>query len=254
MNKIIPFKKEIDFNTKISEISSISLEHNIKDISNELISGEFIVEGEYKIIEGSINKESYRHVIPFDIAIGSNYDLSNVVIDIDNFYYDVIDDKILKVNIDLMVNNIEEIMEVSVVKDIKTIDLEEEIVDENNEDGRGVMDEELLEEGIGVITPNKEELEKLEEVEENQLMKELDNNINIEIENENTNININNINIFDNLKMEETYSTYLVYFVKENDNIDKILDKYKITKEELENYNDLSNIKVHDKLIIPTHE
>lgn len=246
MNKIIPFKKEIDFNTKISEITSISLEHNIKDISNDLISGEFVIEGEYKIIEGSINKESYKHVIPFDIAIGYNYDLSNVAIDIDNFYYDVIDDKILKVNIDLLVDNIEEIIDVSVVKNI---DKEELIVDD-----RTVMDEELLEEGIGVITPNKEELEKIEEIEESELLKEIDNNINIEIENENTNININNINLFDNLKMEETYSTYLVYFVKENDNIEKILDKYKITKEELKNYNDLSNIKVNDKLIIPTHE
>ena len=249
MNKIIPFKKEIDFNTKISEITSISLEHNIKDISNDLISGEFVIEGEYKIIVGSINKESYKHIIPFDIAIGSNYDLSNVSIDIDNFYYDVIDDKILKVNIDLMVDNIEEMIDVSVVKNID----KEELID-NEEDDRTVMDEELLEEGIGVITPNKEELEKIEEIEENELLKEIDNNINIEIENENTNININNINLFDNLKMEETYSTYLVYFVKENDNIEKILDKYKITKEELENYNDLSNIKVNDKLIIPTHE
>lgn len=250
MNKIIPFKKEIDFNTKISEITSISLEHNIKDISNDLISGEFIIEGEYKIIEGSINKESYKHVIPFDIAIGSNYDLSNVTIDIDNFYYDVINDKILKVNIDLSVDNIEEMIDVNIVKNID----KEEINDDKDEYDRAVMDEELLEEGIGVITPNKEELEKIEEIEENELMKEIDNNINIEIENENTNININNINLFDNLKMEETYSTYLVYFVKENDNIEKILDKYKITKEELENYNDLSNIKVNDKLIIPTHE
>ena len=252
MNKIIPFKKEIDFNTKISEITSISLEHNIKDISNDLISGEFIIEGEYKIIEGSINKESYKHIIPFDIAIGSNYDLSNVVIDIDNFYYDVIDDKILKVNIDLMVDNIVEMIDVSIVKNIdkeemidvsvvKNID-KEEILEED----RTIMDEELLEEGIGVITPNKEELEKIEEFEENEIMKEIDNNI--------TNININNINLFDNLKMEETYSTYLVYFVKENDSVEKILDKYKITKEELENYNDLSNIKVNDKLIIPTHE
>ena len=246
MNKIIPFKKEIDFNTKISEITSISLEHNINNISNDLISGEFIIEGEYKIIEGSINKEAYKHIIPFDIAIGSNYDLSNVSIDIDNFYYDVIDDKILKVNIDLLVDNIEEVIEESIVKNVT----KEELI----EDDRTIMDEELLEDGIGVITPNIGELEKIEEVEENELMKEIDNNIDIEIENENTNININNINLFDNLKMEETYSTYRVYFVKENDNIEKILDKYKITKEELENYNDLSNIKVNDKLIIPTHE
>lgn len=254
MNKIIPFKKEIEFNTKICEITSISLEHNIKNINNDLISGEFIIEGEYKIIEGSINKESYRHVIPFDIAIGSNYDLSNVVIDIDNFYYDVIDDKILKVNIDLSVNNIEEVIDVSVVKvvDKEEITDDKKNIDNDDEDNRVIMDEEKLEEGIGVIIPNKEEFESVEEVEENALIKEIDNNVNEEIKNED--ININNINIFDNLKMEETYSTYLVYFVKESDNIDKILAKYKITKEELENYNDLSNIKVNDKLIIPTHE
>ena len=35
------------------------------------------------------------------------------------------------------------------------------------------------------------------------------------------------------------------------DNIDKILAKYNISKEALASYNDISNIKVGDKLIIP---
>lgn len=50
---------------------------------------------------------------------------------------------------------------------------------------------------------------------------------------------------------EEQYSTYYVYIVTENDTLEKILEKYKITKEELENYNDLSIIKAGTKLIIP---
>ena len=57
--------------------------------------------------------------------------------------------------------------------------------------------------------------------------------------------------LFSNLDNSETYVTYYVYIVKEEDNIDKILNKYGITKEELEDYNDISDVKVGDKLIIP---
>jgi len=66
------------------------------------------------------------------------------------------------------------------------------------------------------------------------------------------NININT-NIFDNMTDNETYSTYYVYIVKEDDTIDKILDKYGITKEELENYNCIENIKPFDKIVIPSN-
>ena len=43
------------------------------------------------------------------------------------------------------------------------------------------------------------------------------------------------------------------YIVKDGDTIDKILEEFKVTKEELSNYNDISNIKANDKLIIPTN-
>lgn len=48
------------------------------------------------------------------------------------------------------------------------------------------------------------------------------------------------------------YSIYRVYIVKEGDTIESILNKYNITKEELGKYNDLTEIKYKDKLIIPT--
>ena len=77
---------------------------------------------------------------------------------------------------------------------------------------------------------------------------------------ENVNIN-NNVNdsvseiknsLFDNLDSGETYSTYHVYIVKEDDTIDKIMTKYNVSKDDLADYNDLSDIKPGDKIIIPT--
>ena len=61
----------------------------------------------------------------------------------------------------------------------------------------------------------------------------------------------NEIDLFSNLDDKETYTTYYVYIVKEEDTIDNIIAKYSITKEDFENYNDISNIKPGDKVIIP---
>ena len=41
------------------------------------------------------------------------------------------------------------------------------------------------------------------------------------------------------------------HIVKEEDTIEKILTKYEISKEDLENYNDINNIKPGEKVIIP---
>ena len=80
----------------------------------------------------------------------------------------------------------------------------------------------------------------------------VENNPIVNEENININNNINTNNLF-NVEGNETYKTYYVYVVKEEDTIDKILDKYKITKEDLELYNDITNIKPLDKIIIPTN-
>ena len=57
--------------------------------------------------------------------------------------------------------------------------------------------------------------------------------------------------IFSSMSTDETFSTYHVYIVRENDTLEQILDRYKVGKEEVGNYNDLSDIKVGSKLIIP---
>ena len=64
MKSVIPFKKVIEFKTKIAEITSISLEHEYVKKEGEL-SGDFIVEGDYKVHEVSVNKEKFKYRLPF---------------------------------------------------------------------------------------------------------------------------------------------------------------------------------------------
>ena len=73
-------------------------------------------------------------------------------------------------------------------------------------------------------------------------------NINIKEEN----ININNINnITNNIINEEIYHIYKVYIFREGDTLESICNKYNVDMDTLSQYNDLNNIKVGDKLIIP---
>ena len=50
---------------------------------------------------------------------------------------------------------------------------------------------------------------------------------------------------------KETYTTYKVYIVREGDSIDTILQKYSVSREILEKYNNLNEINLGDKIIIP---
>lgn len=106
MNKIIPFKQDILFNTGIHEITSISLEHTFNETEHNTIEGTFTVNGEYRMTSTSINVDSFNKEVPFTIDIGENYKLDNVNIDIDDFYYEILNDNYLSINIDLLIKNI----------------------------------------------------------------------------------------------------------------------------------------------------
>ena len=100
-----------------------------------------------------------------------------------------------------------------------------------------------------VVTGNKSNSVRKKPVVRKVVQEETDtksnNKINI------INNNSNDFNIFENIDNSDTYVTYHVYIVKEDDTIDSILDKYGVTKEDLSNYNDITNIKPKDKIIIP---
>ena len=198
MKKIIPFSKDIEFDTNVAEINSISLEHTLKLKEENLVSGEFIVSGTYKMTDTSLNTDNFEYKIPFDISIDKKYDTKDIDIDINDFYYEVINNKILSINIEVSIDGLKE-------KE------EKEVVEEP----------EVLEETL--------ENDNLERKESEESAK----------------------SIFEDLDENERYSVYKVHVVTENDTIENILQKYEITKEELEAYNDLKDMQIGDKLIIP---
>ena len=103
MKQIIPFKKDLLFKTTVNEITSISLEHQIMIKKEDHLSGEFHISGDYKMTEASINRESFYFKIPFDIELDNQYQVDSITVDIDNFYYEVINNESLQVNIDLYI-------------------------------------------------------------------------------------------------------------------------------------------------------
>lgn len=228
MKKIIPFEKELLFKTKVCEITSISLEHKINKIEDDLISGLFHISGDYKMTEGSINREKFSYDVNFDIALDSRYDTKNMVIDIDDFTYQIVNDEILKVNIDMFIDG--DIIKEEEIFEIKKEDNKEEILVSNE-------DIDLSETNL-VDLRNKNDNEK--------------SNDDIKVPEIKTNEKQVDINIFDNVDNNETYATYYVYIVKEEDNIEKVMEKYSVSREMLNAYNNIEDIKIGDKIIIPT--
>ena len=206
MKKIVPFTKDIKFNN-IYEINSISLEHNLAIKEDGIISGNFIVSGTYKMTSNSINVDEFSYNLPFEISIDKKYDTRNVTTDINDFYYEVIDNNILSIDIEVLIDNLEEIKE-------------NENMNENSEKIIDIEDDRNLD----IETPLEEKTKETVS------------------------------SIFENLDDNENYVTYKVHIITENDTTESIIQKYEITNEKLEMYNDLSELKIGKKLIIPTND
>jgi len=230
LKKIIPFKKEIVFKTNLSEITSISLEHTLQVDKNNMVIGEFIVSGEYKMVDTSVNVEAFSFNIPFKVSIDEKYIIDKVIVDIYDFYYEIINNNVLALNIEVIVDRLRE------------KPLIDEIIENGLEEVEKVKDEIELEE-------KEKEIEVIEEEEE--IRKEAETN-----ELEEREINENDVEItkslFDNFdSRSETYMTYKVYIVREGDTLDVLIQNYGVTKEELEKYNNLNELNIGDRLIIP---
>ena len=261
MKQVVPFKKDIIFKSKISEITSISLEHSLQ-LDDDIVSGDFIISGDYKMTEASVNKEPFNYNLPFDIALNDRYDTSNIKVEIQDFYYEIINDDILRVNIEVLLDNLEEKSVIEEIKEdmnrdelqelSKDIDEIKKQLDDKNNDLYNI--EKIIEEN------NEEEKEEMIEPENRNSEVEVidvndisENEIPIMTAQSNSNVDTTEIkSLFSNLSEEETFSTYHVYIMREEDTIDNIVTKYSVSKEVLSKYNDIENIKLGDKIIIPS--
>ena len=225
MNEKISFTKDIEFKTLLNEITSISLEHTLSENENNRIKGDLVVSGTYKQTEASQIENPFSYKLPVDIEIDTKYDLSNVEIEIDDFTYEVVKDNILKVNIEIILKNLivkeEEKEELVKVEDLfldESEDKKLEVREEKDDDSNEEIDE--------IVNEEKETIN-----EEAKTQKSLFESIDTSV---------------------ETYKTYSIYVLKENDNIEDIMNKYKVKRNDLEEYNDLNDLKKGTKLIIPS--
>ena len=295
MKKIIPFRKEISFKTNINEITSISLEHQLT-IDNLNIVGEFIVSGDYKMSNNSTTVESFDINIPFEISLDEKYDTSKATCDIDDFYYEIINNSVLSLSIDVCIDRLSEILikndlpNLEEKKDIIEELFEEKNIHENDEDkqeqivnddyrkveissntkdyndiqntsctetDRCIEDEEIItNQNNNKLTEDElminQKEDKMNEVEVKHAITD-NNNFLVKEEvvdvKESVNDKINSL--FNNVDDVDAYVSYNVYIIREGDTVESIIEKYATNEEELKKYNNLSDLKLGDKLIIP---
>ena len=273
MNKVVPFTKTISFRTMIAEITDIEVNHTLALNENHEVVGDILVDGKYKMTDASQIEEEFHYKLPFTIDSDERYNLDNLEIIISDFYFEIINEEDLKINVEIEMDGIEEnklpkleekknsLEEVSEV-----LDTEEDFVRNKEDDILIPVEIEEKKEKLEVPQNNPlhklaEEIKKdiltedipLVEVTKQEAKKEIKKETtSVKQEKDNNTSSTNMSSIFSSLaSSEETFSTYYVYMVRETDTIESIIDKYQTTKEELQNYNDLTNVKVGSKLIIP---
>lgn len=234
MNCIIPFTKDIKFNTNISEIVSISLEHEYTANPEEIL-GNFIITGEYKTHEVSVNKEHFEHVLPFSVNLTTKIDTDSVDFAIENFTYEIVDKDTLKVNIEYSINALE-LKEEEVFEPVpEERESFEEILDS--------IDEEIEQENEELVLEPKK-------IEENEETRE-DNEMNTLIEEKKITEEEQEAILESVNPEEETFVTYHIHVMSEIDTIESVCTKYNTTQSLLGEYNDLSTVAIGDKIIIP---
>ena len=218
MSEAFVVERDFLFKDSIFEITSISVEHD-EDINGSNLEGDFIISGDYRLHEISINKEDFSFKLPFTHEIRSNINLDTVNLEITDFTYELNNNDELHVHIEYIVSGEQSLIEFADEKDLDEFlnKTDAEVVDLTEDEPRfkEVSKEEVKEEKPSEISTN---------------------------------------NIIGSINADETYVKYHVHTVMQNDTLEGILDKYKITLTDLKKYNTFEALEVNMKLVIPENE
>ena len=259
MKQIITLEKEIAFKTMVGEISSISLEPDLDFINDTEIEGNLIISGTYKMTEASTIEEDFSYKVPVEIMLTTALEEDTRKVDINNFTYGIVNEEALSITVELLIEGLEKV-DIEDTLEEENKDVEEVIEEETDIRFSEDKEESTDREEIEVLT-TQEDLPSFEEVKEDlpnldeiPVMKEEKE---VEMESTLNGDNTSNKQVMDSIfsafaNTEETYSTYSVYILREDDNLEEVMAKYKTNRETLAEYNDLENLKVGSKLIIPT--
>lgn len=235
MNEVFTIDREFLFKSTIHEITSISIEHNY-DINGSNLEGEFIISGDYRLHEISINKEDFSFKIPFNHEIRSNINLDTIDVEITDFSYDFNNGDELTVHVEYLVTGDEAVLEFS----------DEDKLNEFLDNNKAV-------EVVSLLDEVKDEKTKEEEKTVDDKVKDTPKE-NIDDRNQNDDKKIDENMILNSINEEEEYIKYHVHTVTMNDTIESITSMYKISLNTLKKYNSFENLELNMKLIIPENE
>lgn len=225
MNQKIEFKKDCMLKTYVSSITDISLTHDYK-ILDDTIEGYFDVTGSYKVTMSSVETEDFMFTIPFTIALSSLIDKDTIDLKLSDFNYSVEKDVLhLKMFLDM---------------DYQEIEIKEDTEDNEEIDNmiNDLMDKEST---TNIKSPSEFH---------NEVM--LDNVIDSKEEvSSKENVSEKNFNTIFNEVKESNFSKYKVYIMRSEDTLESILVKYNVTMDEIKEYNDIDNINIGSKIVIP---
>ena len=238
MSEAFVVERDFLFKDSIFEITSISVEHD-EDINGSNLEGDYIISGDYRLHEISINKEDFSFKLPFTHEIRSNINLDTVNLEITDFTYELNNNDELHVHIEYIVSGEQSLIEFADEKDLNEFlnKTDAEVVDLTEDEPRfkEVSKEEIL--NIPAEDSKKEETEEPKEEIKEDKPSEISTN-----------------NIIGSINADETYVKYHVHTVMQNDTLEGILDKYKITLTDLKKYNTFEALEVNMKLVIPENE
>lgn len=228
MSQTIQFKKSCTMETYVADITDISVSHDYK-VLDDTIEGYFDVSGLYKITKSSVQSEEFMFSIPFTIAISSLIDKDSIDLTIKDFNYSVERD-ILSLVIDLNMDYEEMAVDDDSADDVlKSIEEEVPIMDDELEEDTSenleIEEEEKISEIMG---ENKEELGK--DVTEKEIN-----------------------SILGSFEETNDFYKYKVYIMRKEDTIESVAIKYNVSLNDLAEYNNISNINVGDKIIVPVN-
>ena len=243
MKSVIPFTKNLEFKTKISEITSISLEREFK-LEKEEITGNLFVTGEYKSHDISANVLPFSYKIPFTIEVPDNIKKDDLTLEITDFAYDIQSDKEIIVNVELelcysLEEKEDEVETSPIVNSDEMIAMMEERNNTSNE-----IKEDSKEESVEPEIEKEPEKEVL--IEDKEEIKTSD----LEKENRNESEDL----IMNTALNDDEYTTYHIHIVKEGETVETICSLYNTNLNFLKNYNDIENLTLGSKIIIPTDD
>ncbi|MCI9280245.1 MAG: LysM peptidoglycan-binding domain-containing protein [Bacilli bacterium] len=231
MQSIVPYTKEIQFKSRIFEICSISLEHEINPSDSE-ITGNFIISGEYKSHEVSVNKEEFNYKLPFHLEVTDTIDKNSIQFEITDFNYQVVNEDTLKVDIEFQVS----------ATTIEPVRIEErEAISEIKKEVIEDIDDLFHEEEI-VSAPIEERIEVEEKEETPETIEE-------RLEEEQAEVVLDSA-----IEKEDEYMTYHIHIVSETDTLESLIATYETDIDTLKEYNQMDSLNIGDKIIIPSKD